>query len=66
MHHLENEELVLRESFINDIEMIHTEILDYDQYFFLFSWEEIPRNSETDGKGKGDAASRKRSVSLGK
>ena len=46
--------------------MKYTEILDYDQYFFLSPWEEIPRNSETDGKGKGDAASQKRSVSLGK
>ena len=59
MHHLENWELVLRESFINviDIEIQNTEILDYDQFFFLFPWEEIPRNSETDGKGKGDASS---------
>ena len=37
MHHLENWELVLRESFINviDTEIQNTEILDYDQFFFI-------------------------------
>ena len=33
---------------------------------FFFPWEEIPGSSEADGKGKGGAASWKRSVSLGK
>lgn len=51
MHHLENWELVLRESFINviDTEIQNTEILDYDQFFFYFhgkKYQEILRQME--------------------
>ena len=51
MHHLENWELFLRESFINviDTEIQNTEILDYDQFFFYFhgkKYQEILRQME--------------------
>lgn len=39
----------------SDIEMKYRVILNYNN--FLFPWEEIPGNSEADGKGKRDAAS---------